>query len=76
MNDAQRFHVWEATPLGQPRAHQGKHRVDCEMVKASDYDALLARLIRAETPHKLAVRGDAHRDRLLAARLNLRGATE
>lgn len=37
---AQRFRVWEATPLSEPRVHHGKHRVDCEMVKASDYDAI------------------------------------
>lgn len=70
MKPAQRFYVFEATPLSEPRIHTGKHRVCTEMVRATDYDALLAQ-VQIE-PHKLKPRGDHARDRLVAARLNLR----
>lgn len=44
--DAQRFRVFEATPLSEPRLHPGKHRMECEMVRAFDYDRLVAEVTR------------------------------
>lgn len=41
-NKGQRFYVFEAVPLSAPRINSGKHRMGCEMVRASDYDELLA----------------------------------